>query len=163
MNDVNIAAVKRQEHRNGDLPGGNLRSDLDSSVPNALLSLCGDTSAHDRVDDRPKRLVADRPARCQIRVRTSSKVVCVSVKDSVATYDVRGEGREDVKVVVFDERVVGARSRHLELPVPIYERSRSGNAKRKTSPSARIMTHPKPPMSPSLCQTDVVSKSLLSN
>lgn len=124
MNDVNTAAGTRRKHRDEDLPCGNLRSDLDSSVPDALLALCGDASAHDRIDDRPSRLVADRPASRQIRIRTSSKVVCVSVKDGVAAYDVRGKGREDVKVVVLDERVVGARSRHLELPVTTYMKDR---------------------------------------
>ena len=101
-----------------DLPSWQLRSHFHLSITNATLAFCGNTGAHDWIDDRPCRRVAHHAARRQVRVGAASQVERVTIKDRIATDDIRRQCGDDVQFAIADERVVARAGRHLEFTVP---------------------------------------------
>lgn len=101
-----------------DLPSWQLGSHFHLSITNATLAFCGNTGAHDWIDDRPCRGVAHHAARCQVRIGAAGQVECVTIKDRTATDDIRRQRGHEVQFAIANERVVARPGRHLEFTVP---------------------------------------------
>lgn len=103
--------------RDWTVPSWNLGPDLHPTELDVVALACRQTSTLNRVDDDAGRRIANDTASFPVGVRASGEVVCMTVQDSVPANDIRGECRVNVKVAIFDERVVGRIGRHLKLVV----------------------------------------------
>lgn len=82
-----------------------------------MAKACRQTSTLNRVDDDAGGRIADGPTGFPILICAPGEVVGISIENSVSTDNVGGQGRENVQLSVFDERVGGRICRHLEFTV----------------------------------------------
>ena len=106
------------QERKVDLPLWQFGSHLHFSIADAAFPFGGDAGAHGWVDDSTGCGVAHRAARRQVRVGAARQVERVTVKDPIATDDIRRQRGKDVQFAIPNKRVVRRCCRHLEFTIP---------------------------------------------
>jgi hypothetical protein len=105
-----------------DLPSWQFSSHFHLAIANATLAFCGNTGAHDWINDGPCSGVTHNATCCQVCIRAASQVECVAIKDRIATDDIRRQRGNDVQLAVANERVVARAGRHLEFAISVPPR-----------------------------------------
>jgi hypothetical protein len=102
-----LAKTEGEHETNSSIPAGNLGSDFYLPELNVVTLACGQTSTLNRVDDGASSGIADDAAGFPVLIRAASKVIRITVENGISPDYVRGQGRHDVQLSIFDEGVGG--------------------------------------------------------